>query len=253
MSQDGKEDGKSQPGFITSVLSAISGSRRTRSPVSFSARSTKPDNLQDQNIGQSDGLESQESRPDGVLLLEVRNEEETPPPGGFSKDEKSFRYEKGPQTLTNGGSSSGFRYFRNDEDSPLLPSPAVQKTVNDGDDSQGKGFISGLLSPVRDPSKIGFYLPDPSFPLSRPVAEYAPLGVSSSVVPRPHARDDHLHEGLDEYSIARLGQWNPQNVTQRDTKRPKERPRDRVYSMGEGVYTFSRDPSTGPRVGRKFP
>jgi hypothetical protein len=231
MSQDGNEDGKSQPGFLNAVFSVISGSRRARSSASSSASSTNTDTIQDQNIGQSDGLGSQEITPDGVLSLEIRDENATPPPGGFSKNEKSFRYDEGPQTLANGGSSSGFRYFKNDEDSPLLPSSVVKKTVNAGNDSQGKGLISGLSSPVRDPSKIGFYLPDPSFPLSRPAAEYAPLTVSSSVGPRPHARDDHLHEGLDEYSIARLGQWNPQNVTQRDTKRPKERPRDRVYKQ----------------------
>ncbi len=67
--------------------------------------------------------------------------------------------------------------------------------------------------------------------MSRPAAGYAPLNVSSSVGPRPHARDENPHEGLDDFSVARLGQWNPQNVTQWDSKRPKERPRDRVYKQ----------------------
>jgi hypothetical protein len=86
------------------------------------------------------------------------------------------------------GSSSGFRYFKNDEDSPLLLSNVIKKTRNAGDDSQGKG-LSGLLSPVRDPSKSGGYLPDPPFSLSRPVAGYAPLNVPSSVGYRSYARD----------------------------------------------------------------
>jgi hypothetical protein len=145
---------------------------------------------------------------------------------------ESFRFGEGSQTLANGGSSSGFRYFRHDEDGPSSVSSVVKKSGNAGDDdSQGKGLMSGLLSPVRNQSKIGGYLPDPPFPLSRPAAGYAPLNVSSSVDHRPHARDENPHEGLDDFSVARLGQWNPQNVKQRDSKRPKERPRDRVYKQ----------------------
>jgi hypothetical protein len=188
--------------------------------------------MQGQNVGQSDGLGFQGITSDGFLLLETRDEDATPPPEVSSEDGKNFRYDEGFQTLTNGGSSSGFRYFKNDEDGPSLISSVVKKTDNAGDDSQGKGLMSGLLSPVRDvPSMIRGYLPDPPFPLTRPAVGYASLNVSSSVGHRPHARDENLHEGLDEFSIARLGQWNPQNVTQRDTKRPKERPRDKVYKQ----------------------
>jgi hypothetical protein len=133
--------------------------------------------------------------------------------------------------LANESSSSGFRYFKNDEIGPSSVSSVDKKAGNTGDDSREKGLISGLLSPVRDPSHIGGYLPEPSFPLSRPAAGYAPQEYYSSIGRRHHARDGNPHEELDEFSIARLGQRNPQNVTQRDTKRAKERPRDRVYKQ----------------------
>ena len=186
MSQKGKEDGKNQAGFMNTVLSVLSGSRRARSPANSSASSIKSDTIHGKNVG--DGLGFEESTPDGVLLLERRDGEATPPPGVYPKNEENFRLDEGPQTFTNGGSSSGFRYFKNDEDSPLLLSNVIKKTRNAGDDSQGKG-LSGLLSPVRNLSKSGGYLPDPPFPLSRPVAGYAPLNVPSSVGYRSYARD----------------------------------------------------------------
>jgi hypothetical protein len=166
-----------------------------------------------------------------LVFLQKGNDEITPPPDVSPKSGKSFRYDEGSQTLANGRSSSGFRYFKPDEDSPLSRSPVVEKAGNAGDNRQKKGLISDLLSAVKDQSKIGDCLQDPSLPLSRPAAGYAPWNVSSSIVPRPHARDENPHEGLDDCSVARLGQWNPQNVTQRDSKRPKERPRDRVYKQ----------------------
>jgi hypothetical protein len=210
MSQDGKEDGKIQPGFISTVLSVLSGSRRARSPAS----PTKSDPMQGQNIDQPDVLGSQGIPSDGVLSSEIRDEDATPPPERTSKGEKNFRYDEGPQTLANGSSSSGFRYFKNDEVGSSSLSSVVKKAGNTGDDSREKGLISGLLSPVRDQSHIGGYLPDHPFPLSRPAAGYAPLNESSSVGRRPHARDGNLHEELDEFSIARLRQRNAQNVTQ---------------------------------------
>jgi hypothetical protein len=228
MSQEGKEDGKSQQGFISTVLSVLSGSRRARSPVS----PTKSDPIQGQNTDQYDVLlESQGIPSDGVVSLDIREEDATPP-GGPSKGEKNFRYDEFPQTVANGSSSSGFRYFRNDEDGPSQLSSAAKKAGNTGDDSRKKGLIAGGLSPVRDQSRNDGYLPDPPpFPLFRPASGYALSNEPSSFVGhRPYARDD-LHEGLDEYSMARLGQRNAQNVTQRDTKRPKERPRDRVYKQ----------------------
>ncbi len=222
MSQDGKEDGKNQSGFINTVLSVLSGQRRARSP----GNST----IFDANVGQPDRLEFEGSTPDGVLSLERRDEDATPPPEVSPKDEESFRYAQGSETLTNGGSSSGFRYFRNNEVGLSLPSSVVKK-ADAGGDSQGKRLVSPLLSPVGVSSKIGDHLPNPSFPLSRPAAVYAPENVSSSAERRPHVWDEYPYEGMDEFSIARLGQRNPQNVTQRDTKRPKERPRDRVYKQ----------------------
>jgi hypothetical protein len=157
MSQDGEEDDKSQPGFINAVLNVLSGSRRLRSPAS----PLKFDPIQEQNIGQSDGLDPQGIASDEVLLLEKGNDETTPPPEASSKSGKSFRYDEGSQTLANGGSSSGFRYFKPDEDGPLSLSSVVKKAGKAGDDSQRKGLISGLLIPVRDQSKIGDCLQDP--------------------------------------------------------------------------------------------
>ena len=148
MSQRGKEGGKNQPGFMNSVLSVLSGSRQARSTANSPASSTKFDAMQGQNVGQSDGLGFQGITSDGVLLLETRDEDATPPPEVSSKDGKNFRYDEGFQTLTSGGSSSGFRYFKNDEDGPSLLSSVVKKTDNAGDDSQGKGLMSGLSAKV---------------------------------------------------------------------------------------------------------
>ena len=165
MSQDGKEDGKIQSGFISTVLSVLSGSRRARSPAS----PANSDLRQGPNIVQPDVRGSQGIPSDGVLSSETRDEDATPPPEGTSKGRKNFRYDEGPQTLANESSSSGFRYFKNDEIGPSSLSSVVKKAGNTGDDSREKGLISGLLSPVRDSSHIGGgYLPDPPFPLSRP-------------------------------------------------------------------------------------
>jgi hypothetical protein len=243
MSQDGKEDGTNQQGFINTVLSVLSGTRRGRSPAISSASSTNSDN-RDQNASHSDEEGFQGIPPDGILSLDKGDEDVTFPHEKSPMGEGNFRYDGGSQTLTNGGSSSGFRYFKNIEDGPSLVSSAVKKAGNAGDgsqgnagdDNQGKRLLSDLLSPVRDQPKTGGYLSELPFPLSRPAAGYGDLNVSSFEDPRPHARDGNFQGGLDDFSVARLGQRNPQNVTQRDTKRPKERPRDRVYrqrfSMG---------------------
>jgi hypothetical protein len=227
MSQDGEEDDRSQPGFISTILSVLSGSRRHRSPAS----SSKFDPIQEQNISQSDRLASQEIAPDRVLSSGIRNEDATPPPEALSKSEKSFRYDEGPQILANEGSSSGFRYFKHGEDdgSSLLSS-VVGNAGHAGDDSQANVLLTVSVSPVGNQSKIGGFLSNPPFPLSRPGAGYAPY-VSSSVTHRPYARNERPHEGMDDVSVARLGQWNTQNITQRDFKRPKERPRDKVYKQ----------------------
>ena len=226
MSQDGEEEDRGQPGFINTVLSVLSGSRRIRSPAS----SSKFDPIREQNLGQSDRLAFQETAPDRVLSLNDKDGEATPPPEVFPGSGKSFRYDEGHQTLANEEQSSGFRCFKNGEDDgPSLLSSVVGKAGQAGDNSQTNGLLTGM-SPVRNQAKIGNHLPVPLFPLSRSGAEYAPY-VSSSVNHRPYARDGYPHEGLDDVSVARLGQWNQQNVTQRDFKRPKERPRDRVYKQ----------------------
>ena len=193
--------------------------------------SSKFDPIQEQNLSQSDRLASQEIAPDRVLSSGIRNHENaTPPPEELSKNEKSFRYDEGSQTLANDESSSGFRYFKHGEDDgPSLLSP-VGNAGHAGDNSQTNVLLTGSVSPVGDQSRIGCLLPNPSFPLSRPGAGYAPY-VSSSVAHRAHARDEYPNEGLEDVSVARLGQWNAQNITQRDFKRPKERPRDKVYKQ----------------------
>jgi hypothetical protein len=225
MSQDGDEDDRVQSGFMSTVFSVLSGSRRIRSPAS----SLKADPIQESNISQSDRLASQEIAPDRVLLLDSKDGEATPPPEELPRSGKGFRYDEGFQTLANEESSSGFRYFKNGEDDgPSLLSSVAGKAGHTGNNSQA-GLLTGL-SPVRNQTQICGHLPDPLFPLSRSGAEYAPY-VSSSVNLRPYARDGYHHEGLDDVSVARLGQWNTQNVTQRDFKRPKERPRDRVYKQ----------------------
>ena len=224
MSQGGEEDDRSQPGFISTVLSVLSGSRRHRYPAS----SSKFDPIQEQNISQPDRLASREIAPDRVSS-DIRNEDATPPPEMLSKSEKIFRYDEGRQTLANEGSSSGFRYFKHGEDDgPSLLSSVVGNAGHAGDDSHANVLLTGSVSPLGDQSK---FLSNPPFPLSRPGAGYAPH-VSSSVTHRPYARDERPHDGMDDVSVARLGQWNTQNITQRDfNKRPKERPRDKVYKQ----------------------
>ena len=79
MSQDGKEDGTNQQGFINTVLSVLSGTRRGRSPAISSASSTNSDTNRDQNVGQPDEEGFQGISLDGVLSLEKGDEDATSP------------------------------------------------------------------------------------------------------------------------------------------------------------------------------
>jgi hypothetical protein len=147
------EDRTAQPGFVRTVLQVFSGSRfRTpESPKTFGSR--RDENRQGDRAHLS-GLTSDE-----VVLTKEIPDDTTPLDEGLSK---SFRYNDGSPTLTNGGPSSGFRYFKNDE-----------KMGHAVGVSQGKGLMSSLPSPMREQGKMDNFLSDlSSFPLSRPVAGY---------------------------------------------------------------------------------
>ena len=144
MSQDGKEDDTNQQGFINTVLSVLSGTRRGRSPAISSASSTNSDTNPDRNVGQPDEEGFQGIiPPDGVLSLAKGDEDATSPHEKSLMGEGNFRYDEGSQALTNGGSSSGFRYFKNIEDGPSLLSSAVKKAGNSGNGSQGNAGDGG--------------------------------------------------------------------------------------------------------------
>ena len=190
----GMEDKTAQLGFVKSVLQVFSGSRLRTPGVS---KTLDSDPIRRDETGQDDRDHVSGSSPDEVLLTEEITDSTASLDAG-----PSYRYNDGSPALTHGGSSDGFRYFRND---------AV------GVD-QGKG---GISSPARGQSKTDKSSSDPSsFPLSRPVAGYV------------STRDnDFFRERSEHLSVARMGQWDLQNVTQRDVKRPKERSRDKAYKQ----------------------
>ncbi len=199
-----------QSGFVKSVLQVFSGSR-FRTPGSLKTLDSDPIRRDENRQGDRDHVSGSTS--DEVVLTEEITDSAASLDEGPSR---SYHYDGGSPTFTNGGSSSGFRYFRND---------AV------GID-QGQG---GISSPAGEQSKMDKFPSDPSsFPLSRPVAGYISDHLKKpSYVSAHSSTQDHelIHEHSEHLSIARMGQWDPQNVTQRDPKRPKERSRDKAYKQ----------------------
>ena len=219
-----------QPGFVRSVMQALSGSR-FRTPES-------PKGSTLDSIRRDEGRQDDQAPLTGLTPDEVILADETTDGTGLSNEgpPKSFRYNGGSPTLTNGSPSSGFRYFKNED-----------MTKSGGGVSQGKGLMSSSPCSGSEQGKMDKLLPDPSsFPLSRPMAGYVsdhskePRYSGTLSSSRDHA---FLGENVENLSIARMGQWDPQHVTHRDSKRPKERSRDKAYkqrfSMGSsGVLEY---------------
>jgi hypothetical protein len=102
-----------------------------------------------------------------------------------------------------------------------------------------RGLGAKFESELNDPSKQSSQVFS-SFPLSQPLGEYHAAETASSGV-YPYFRPPssvHRESGVGEFngefnasSTMRVGKQQAQNVTLRDSKRPKERTKDKVYKQ----------------------
>jgi hypothetical protein len=225
----GKPDRGQSPGFIKSVIQALSGPRFS-TPEGSVRNSPTGDNYEE---GQPHQLRLIGRDPDGV---EGRTAPGRESPGGLEErvSEDDFM---GPIK----GSKDELRYIGKEVESSFSAVLTLPRDVPTVGESPILSQFNESLSRPRGLSDTviehdvgrGLSQASSSSPLFRPVGKGLPQVGNESESPPLFFRvgNESANKGMDGSPSLRIGHQDIQNVTQRDAKRPKERSKDRAYKQ----------------------
>jgi hypothetical protein len=233
--QGGEQD-RGQPGFIKSVIQALSGSRFS-TPEGSVRNCPTGDNY---GGDQPDQLRMMGQDPDGVGSRTASGRESPGTlEGKISEDEflgpiKGSNYEL---RYTGKEVESSFSAgLTRSKDVPTVGESLVPPQFNEflsrprgGGRKLGRDSDSGIEHGVgRELSQTSS-----SSPLFRPVGKGLSQEGIGSEYPPPFFRvgNESANKGIEGSPSVRIGNHDVQNVTQRDAKRPKERSKDKAYKQ----------------------
>jgi hypothetical protein len=249
---DSSEEQRKRPGFIQSVMQALSGSRFPTSEER--GRKSPSPTFEEQDAGMSNRIldpagfsEELASTPMGGENLRV-----IPPPTSEERNPPSYSILEQERRLNGGVRSMSTGNAKPDAPSPCesplafysdrqLRQLGIELDPNAGRHASVNfvGRHSQVVSPSLHQQSAGGYMPGREIAFSDPVSRGFVEQEFRSEIPRQFTAASSGYRVFSEEPSPRLGRNDGANVTHRDAKRPKERSRDKAYkqrfSMGSSV------------------